>query len=149
MKNFKIGNKIIGKGSPFFIAEVGLNHNGSVKEAKKMIQKASEAKADAVKFQTFKAENLYPKNHVGYKIFKKYELEPEDFGELQDEAKKLRIQFFSTPFDFDSVDILQKLKVPAFKIASSDLNYLPFLEYIALKKETNDYFYGYEYFERN
>lgn len=133
LKTIKIGNRMIGGKIPFFIAEAGINHNGNMKIAKKMVIKASEAGADAVKFQTFKTELLYPKNHKAFKVFKKYELSEENYGELKDVAKSNRIFFLSTPFDFESVDMLDRIGVPAFKIASSDLNFLPLIQYTASK----------------
>lgn len=135
MKTVKIERKIIGNRQPFFIAEAGLNHNGKLKIAKEMVRKASEAGADAIKFQTFKTENLYPKNNKAYKIFKKFELTKEQFGELKDISKSNKIIFCSTPFDFDSVDLLENLKVPVYKIASSDLNFLPLIQYVSMKRK--------------
>jgi len=132
-----IGNKIINKNSPVFvIAEIGLNHNGKLEIAKKLIEAAKESGADAVKFQTYKTENfvhpIYGKTQ--YEILKKYELSFEKFKELKEFADKIGIIFLSSPFDFESVDFLYKIGVKAFKIASSELSNLYFVKYISSKE---------------
>ncbi|MDI6917988.1 MAG: N-acetylneuraminate synthase, partial [Thermoplasmatales archaeon] len=146
----KIGNRIIGKGNPcFIIAEAGVNHNGEMNLAKKLIDTAKNAKADAVKFQTFKTGKIlikeapkaeYQKETTGegtqYEMIKKLELSEKDFKELAGYAKQRGIMFLSTPFDEESADLLEKLNVPAFKIGSGDLTNLPLLEYIAKKDKT-------------
>ena len=132
----KIGNKCIGDNCPVFIvAEAGINHNGSIKIAKKMIYEAKRAGADAIKFQTFKADDLAASNSKFYKIFKNLEFDERDFKELLTYAKKCKIIFFSTPFSEQAVDTLEKLKVPLFKIASGDLTHIPLLKYTAKKKK--------------
>jgi len=143
----KIGDKLIGEEEPcFIIAEAGVNHNGSVELAKKLIDAAKDAGADAVKFQTFKAESVvvkdaqkaeYQKETTGegsqYVMIKKLELAEEDFRELADYAEKKDIMFLSSPFDKDSVDLLHELDVPAFKVGSGEITNLPLLRYIAKK----------------
>ncbi len=132
----KISNKLVGNNNPvFIIAEGGINHNGKLSLAKKIISKAKAAGADAVKFQTFKAEDLASPKSKFFKIFKKLELDFEEFGELADYAKNQNIIFLSTPFSFDAVNLLMQLKVPAFKIASGDLTNIPLVEYAASKKK--------------
>ncbi len=132
----KIGNKIISKNSAvFIIAEIGINHNGKISIAKELINYAKKCGADAVKFQTYKTELFINKKYAPnqYEILKKYELSFEDFAKLKEFADKTGIIFLSTPFDFESADFLIKLKVPALKIASSELTNIYFLKYIARK----------------
>lgn len=132
----QISKKIVSEGKPsFIIAEAGINHNGSVKLAKKLITKAKEAGADAVKFQTYTANDLTSVNSKYYKSFKKLELKPDDFGELADFAKSKNIIFLSTPFSNDAVDLLVKLKVPAIKIAAGDLTNIPLIRYASTKQK--------------
>ena len=143
----RIEDKLIGEEEPcFIIAEAGVNHNGSVELAKKLIDAAKDAGADAVKFQTFKTENVvvkdaqkaeYQKETTGegsqYEMIKKLELAEEDFRELADYAKEKDIMFLSSPFDKESVDLLHELDVPAFKVGSGEITNLPLLRYIAKK----------------
>lgn len=133
----KIGNRTISENSSvFIIAEIGINHNGSVTIAKELINYAKKYGADAVKFQTYKTELFINKKYAPdqYELLKKYELSFEDFAKLKEFADKRGIIFLSTPFDFESVDFLIKLKVPAIKIASSELTNIYFLKYIARKR---------------
>ncbi len=144
----KIGNRTIGEGHPvFIIAEAGVNHNGKLDLAFKLIDAAVEAGADAVKFQTFitereiskhaeKAEyqkETTGKNESQMQMVKKLELPQSDFKKLQDYAKKKGIMFFCSAFDFESVDLLDKLNIPCYKIGSGEINNYPFLKYIAKK----------------
>ncbi len=150
MKIVKIGSKSIGDGEPcFIIAEAGVNHNGDIELAKKLVDIAVEAGTDAVKFQTFKAENVVTKNapkadyqakNTGsnesqHEMLKELELSEDEFKELYKYTKRRGIIFLSTPFDFESVDFLEELGVPAFKVSSADLTNLPFLKYIAEKRK--------------
>ena len=129
-----VGNKQIGEGAPTFImAEAGLNHNGQLKLAKELIQKAVEVHADAIKFQSYITEKFVNLSSPAFKLFKKYELSFQEFQELSDIAKELGIIFLSTPLDIESADFLEKLGVQAFKVASCDLTNLPFLEYLSKK----------------
>jgi len=145
----KIKNKLISKGSPcFIIAEAGVNHNGDINLAKKLIDKAKETGADAVKFQTFKAENLvakkarmadYQEKNIGkkktqFEMLKNLELDYKDFIELKKYCDKKKIIFLSTPHSEDAIDFLEPL-VQAYKIGSGDLTNLFFLEKIAKKKK--------------
>ena len=134
----------------FIIAEAGVNHNGSLELAKKMIDVAVEAGADAVKFQTFNAEKVVsryaPKAEYQKKtttsgesqleMIKKLELNVADHHVLIDYCKKKNIQFLSTPFDLESIDLLCDLGRETFKIPSGEITNLPYLRKIgALKKE--------------
>ena len=135
MRKIKIGNRLIGDEEPcFIIAEAGSNHNGSLKQAKKLIDIASESEADAVKFQIFKAEGLSADKKIQV-VLKKFELRREWVKELSEYAKRKNIMFFATPFDIEAVDLLDKINVPVFKIASGDLTNLPLIKYIAEKGE--------------
>jgi N,N'-diacetyllegionaminate synthase len=142
----KIGDRLVGDGEPcFIIAEAGVNHNGSLALAKKMIDIAAGAGADAVKFQTFRAEDVvtagaakaaYQKKSTGtaesqLAMIKKLELDKTDFEKLCAYARRKGIMFLSTPFDNGSVDLLEKLGVPAYKIASGEITNFPLLKYIA------------------
>ena len=132
----KIKNKKIGEKHPVFvIAEGGINHNGSVKVAKKLVLKASEIGSDAIKFQTFIASDLTSIKSKYYKLFKKLELDESQFGEISDFSKEHNIIFLSTPFSKNAVDILNRLKVPAFKIASGDLTDIPLIKYASSKNK--------------
>lgn len=131
----------------YVIAEIGVNHNGSVELAKELILKAKESGADAVKFQTFKAEEVlsdqadmaaYQKTNTGQdssqlEMVKKLELSFEDTKILRDFSEEKGITFISTPFDNDSLDFLANdLDVPFLKVSSADISNLPFLYKIAL-----------------
>ena len=126
------------------IAEAGVNHNGSMELAKKLIDAAIVAEVDFVKFQTFKAETLvtqtadkakYQKELTGefesqFEMIKKLELHQEDHKDLLKYCKSKDIQFLSTAFDNDSIDLLAKLDIPLFKIPSSEITNLPYLRHI-------------------
>jgi len=146
----KVGNKTIGSGSPtYIIAEAGVNHNGDMKLAKELIDAAAIAGADAVKFQTFKTENvvsrLAPKakyqlentspNESQFEMIKRLEMSDHNFYELKDYSEMKGIQFLSTPFDEASVDLLEKLNVEVYKIGSGEITNLPLLRYIAAKRK--------------
>ena len=152
MKEISINGKKIGPESPIFlIAEAGVNHNGKLNLAKKMIDIALEAKVDAIKFQTFSTEKLllkttpkikYQKENVEdqenfYDMLKKYELTIEDFKILNNYCKEIGLIFLSTPFDEISVKWLDILNISAFKIGSGDMNNFPLLKLISSKKKTN------------
>ena len=132
----KIKNRLVGNEKPsFLVAEVGINHNGKKSIAKKLISKAKDIGADAVKFQTFKASDLAIPSSKYFPIFKKMEFSESDFAELSDYAKREGIIFFSTPSSIDSVDLLDRIKVPVFKISSDDVTNIPLIEHIAAKKK--------------
>lgn len=137
MKHIKISNKSVGAGKPcFIIAEAGVNHNGKFHLAKRMIDIAKNAGADAVKFQVFSAKHVVVKT-VGsqYRMLKKLELTRGEFSKLASHAKKKNIIFLGSAFDKESVDLLNELKVPAFKIPSGEITNFPLLEYIAAKEK--------------
>jgi N,N'-diacetyllegionaminate synthase len=131
--------------SVFIIAEAGVNHNGSIELAKKLIDVASDAGADAVKFQTFKASNLVSKDakkaayqtknmkdadDTQYSMLKKLELDIDTHKELIEYCKVKKIMFLSTPFDNESVELLHDLGLKIFKIPSGEITNLPYLRAI-------------------
>jgi sialic acid synthase SpsE len=121
------------KGSVFIIAEIGANHEGSVDEAKMLLDAAAKTGVDAVKFQTYFADKIVHKSQKDrHKHFRNLELTEDDFLGLAEYAERLGITFMSTPFDPDSVDFLDPL-VPAFKIASSDITFLQLIKKVAEK----------------
>lgn len=133
MKNFKIGNKIIYSNSRrcFIIAEIGINHMGSFTLCKRMIKAACHAGADAVKLQTINIEESYLPKTKSYKIFKNKSLNFKEMLHLSKYAKKLGIEFFSTPGDVSSYKLLKKIKVSAIKISSGLMTNLPLIEIAA------------------
>ena len=133
MKRYvNIGNKKVGEGhSVFIIAEAGVNHNGSLRLAKKMVGVAKSVGADAIKFQTFKTEGLVVKRGPQFNMLRQLELNKRDFKALSDYCRKKKIIFLSTPFDSNSSYFLYKLGVPAFKIASGELTNVPLLQQVA------------------
>jgi len=115
----------------FIVAEIGNNHEGNFSLAQQLIGLAAEAGAHAVKFQTFKTEQyISKKEEARFKRTKGFELSQEQFAALSDFAKKSGVMFFSTPFDLESVDFLDKLQ-PIFKISSGDNNFYPLIERVA------------------
>jgi N,N'-diacetyllegionaminate synthase len=143
-----IADRKVGAGQPcFIIAEAGVNHNGSLKLAFELVDIAVRASVDAVKFQTFNAEKICspsaPKANYQLQstdnqesqldMVKRLELPFEAFRELQSYCNAKGILFLSTPFDYDSIDFLAELRVPAFKIASGEITNLPFVEHVARK----------------
>jgi len=129
----------------YVIAEIGVNHNGDLNIAKKLIDVAKQAGADAVKFQTFNAAKLTskvakkaayqqtndPKNESQYEMLKRLELAESDLLAAADYTRAQGLEFLSTPFDEDSAALLDRLNVSAFKVSSGDLTALDFLAYIA------------------
>ena len=131
-----INHKKIGDNSQvYFIAEAGINHNGSLKIAKKLISAAKNSHADAVKFQTFRANDLTTEDSIYYKLFKNLEFDENEFYELSDFAHEEGITFISTPFSNQAVSLLSKIKIPAYKIASGDLTNHPLLEITSKQKK--------------
>ena len=130
--------------SVFIIAEAGVNHNGSADLAKQLIDVAADSGVDAVKFQTFKAENLVSKNaqkadyqkqttsasESQFDMIKKLELDVETHKELIAYCQEKDIIFLSTPFDHESIDLLSGLKMEIFKIPSGEITNLPYLRHI-------------------
>ena len=103
------GTKIGSTSPTYFIAEAGLNHNGDINLAKKMVDEAKNANSDAIKFQTYKSENFLSESSEYFDFFKNVELTFEDFEILKKYADNCGITFLSTPFDFQSADFLEKI----------------------------------------
>jgi N,N'-diacetyllegionaminate synthase len=128
----------------FIIAEAGVNHNGSLGNALHLIDVAATTGVDAVKFQTFRAEMMvcltaeqadYQKKNIGqitsqYEMLKKLELSPKDHEIMMEHSKKKGIEFLSTPFDYSSINLLNRLGLETFKIPSGEITNLPYLRYI-------------------
>ena len=148
MISFTLSNKTYNINSlPYIIAEIGVNHNNSLEEAKKMILSAKNGGATGVKFQTYKAEKIAAKDSPyywdlamepstnQYDFFKKWDkFTDNDYIECAKYANSIGIDFLSTPFDSDSIDFLDPM-VPFHKISSSDITNTPFLRHIASKKK--------------
>lgn len=149
MKIINIKDRFFEKDYPtLIIAEVGVNHNGSVGMAKKLVDSAQKCGADAVKFQTYKTEDLITKDAKKaeyqiknsdegsqFEMLKKLELSSEDFVEINQHALEKKITLLSSPFDNKSVDLLDELGMPLFKIASGEITNLPLIKRIAKKEK--------------
>ena len=134
----------------FIIAEIGVNHNGSMEFAEKLVTHAKEAGADAVKFQTFKADQITSRHaekatyqrksdddqESQQEMLRKLELTAEQHRTLFDLCGHLEIEFISTPFNDDSVDLLNELGVRTFKIGSGEITNFPLLAHIASKDKS-------------
>lgn len=148
---FDIGSRRIGMEYPtYFIADIGANHDGSIERAKELIILAKEAGTDAIKFQNFRARKIvsdYGFSHLKDKgshqtAWEKSVIEvyqnasiPFDWTpELKEFCENNNVDYFSTPYDFEAVDMLEEF-VPAYKIGSGDVNWLEFLEYVARKNK--------------
>jgi sialic acid synthase SpsE len=142
-KSIVIGNTIISPdSSSYIIAEIGSNHNGDLNIALEAIEAAKEAAVNAVKFQTFRASSHYSKYSPGftyldnidiYELIHKNELNREWHSQLQKKAQQCGLDFFSSACDFEAVDELNNLNVPAFKVASFDIPDLDLISYTAKK----------------
>ncbi len=147
-KRICIGNAVIREDGPVFIvAEAGVNHNGDMSIARELIDAAAESGVDAVKFQTFKTDGLIVKNvekapyqkkttdggETQDSMLKKLELSREQTAELADYAARKHLIFLSTPFEKESLDELDAIGVPAFKIAATDLTNIQYLRQVAQK----------------
>ena len=132
------------------IAEAGVNHNGSIELAKQLVDKAVDVDVDYIKFQTFKASKLvtkaakqaeYQQKNIGkegdnqYQMLKKLELSPEDHEVLIAYCKEKGIKFFSTAFDFDSIEYLHSLNLCLWKVPSGEVTNYPFLKRVAAYNE--------------
>jgi sialic acid synthase SpsE len=128
---------------PYVIAEIGVNHGGDLGLARRLIDLAHEGGAHAAKFQTYKAGKLASRHSPAYwdttkepatsqhDLFARYDaFGPEEYGALADHCRKVGIDFLSTPFDLEAVDLLDPL-VPAFKVASADITNVPLLRAVA------------------
>jgi N,N'-diacetyllegionaminate synthase len=147
-KEINIQGKNISIVSPtFIIAEAGVNHGGDIAIAKQLIDLAVDAKADAVKFQSFKAENIVlkhidkapyqkkttKKNETQFDMLKKLEVTKKQNLELKSYCEDKNIIFLTTPYDEESLDELDELDLPAYKVASTDVTNLPLLKRVAKK----------------
>jgi N-acetylneuraminate synthase len=146
----QIGGRMIGIGQPcFIIAEAGVNHNGDLNLAHQLIDVASQEGVDAIKFQTFKADLLVTPNapkaayqlettnpgESQFEMLSRLELSAEAHQSLIAHCRKKHILFLSTPFDEASVDLLETLGVPAYKIPSGEITNLPYLSHVARKNK--------------
>lgn len=143
-----LGEKGVGSGHPcFVIAEAGVNHNGDLALARRLIEVAAESGADAVKFQSFRAEKLATRSapkaayQLGgtepaesqYEMLRRLELTPEAHRALIEHCQASGILFLSTPFDESSADLLEDLGVPAYKLPSGEVTNTPMLAHVARK----------------
>ena len=147
VKALKIGKRKIGiNHKPLIIAEIGINHNGSLKEAFKLVDAAKRSGVEIIKHQTHiindemseTAKKIFPGNSPKksiYQIMKECALSEKDEIKLQKYVLKNKMMFISTPFSRKAVDRLVKMKVPAFKIGSGECNNLPLVEYICSFKK--------------
>ena len=145
-RSINLGSRLItARSKPYVIAEIGVNHEGSLDQAKRLIDQAKQGGADAAKFQSYKAGTLASKHSPSYwetskepttsqyDLFKKYDnFDPDDYIALAEHCHQANIDFISTPFDDDAINFLAPI-VPFFKIASADLTNIPFLRKIAAK----------------
>ena len=144
MERFRIGKHRIGGPRVYVIAEIGSNHDGKLAQARRMIDLAAKAGADAVKFQTFRADRLYPALQFGprgkpaphptHEFLKKYELPAAWHAALKAHADARGVEFLSTPFDEEAADLLVATGCPAIKIASGDLTHHALLRHVGRKK---------------
>jgi len=135
--------------SVYIIAEAGVNHNGDIKIAHQLIDEAHKAGCDCIKFQTFCTDSLVTKtaekadyqkvntanDESQYSMLKKLELSQGDFCDLKQHCDELGIDFLSTPFDIESVDLLEDLRVEKYKLSSGDITNMPLIKYVASKKK--------------
>ena len=134
----------------YIIAEAGVNHNGDIQLAKKLCDAAKNAGVDAVKFQTWKTENIVTKeaplalyqeqnisskNDSQFEMLKKLELSYDDFVEIQNYCETIGVRFLSTPDDDESLEFLSGLNLDFIKIGSGEVNNIPYLRKIGAKKQ--------------
>ena len=151
MSKFKIGNKYVGKDcSPYFIADIAANHDGDINRAFNLIELAKESGADAAKFQNFQANKIVSRSgfdNIGGKIshqskwkksvFEVYEdasIAYEWTEKLKNKCNEANIEYFTSPYDFDSVDKVDRY-VNVYKIGSGDITWHEIIEYISSKKK--------------
>jgi len=142
-----VGQRVIGSGAEVFvIAEIGINHDGSLSQAEMLIDAASASGADAVKFVSYRTDHLLIPSRdrhaphcsgsgSAYQTLRRCELSWKNQEKLKEHADKREILFLSTPFDEESADFLDSIEVPVFKIASSDITHVRLLRHIASKRK--------------
>ena len=150
VSGFQIAGRPVGRGAPcFVIAEAGVNHNGDPAMARALVDVAADAGADAVKFQTFRAERLATPDapKAGYQLagdgetesqqtmLRRLELDDGAWRELVRHCRERNITFLSSPFDEASADDLDRLGIAAFKVGSGEITNLPFLEHLSRKRK--------------
>lgn len=150
MKSIKLGNKIVTDLNLYFIADIGANHNGSLDKALELIHKAKDAGADAAKFQNFTADKIVSKygfekiggNHSHqskwkkpvFEVYEEASINKEWTPILKKECEKIGIDYFTSPYDFESVDLVDPY-VDLYKIGSGDISWLEIIEYIYSKNK--------------
>ena len=133
--SFIIGNQKVGQNAPcYIIAEIGINHEGSLDECKKLIAAAHEAGVSAVKLQTVDPDECYVKGTESYKVFKSAFLNQDETGKAFEFARSLGVDIFTAVGDFNSIDWIDELDPSCYKISSGLLTNLPIIDYIAKKK---------------
>jgi sialic acid synthase SpsE len=148
-KEVKIGNKVIAEGRPsYIIAEIGANFDGDIEKAKRLIDAAKRCGADCAKFQSFKAEKIVSENGFRsmklkgvhgswgrpvHEVFRDAEFPREWHSEISNYCKKIGIDFSTSPYDYEAVELCMELDVPYIKIGSGDITWLQMIEYIAKK----------------
>jgi len=140
-----VGDRVIGSGSGVFVvAEIGINHEGSVSQAARLIEAAAESGADAVKFKSYRVDRLLipsrdryaqkmGSTESAYQMLRRCELSWEDQEKLKRHADERGVLFLSTPFDEECTDFLDSIGVPVFKISSADITHIPLLRHVASK----------------
>ena len=131
MQAVRIGNYWVGQGTCFIIAEIGSNHDVNLNQAKQLIDKAVEAGANAVKFQSFTAEKLTVTTDEDFKLLKSIEFPIDWYEDIAQYCFSKNVIFMSTPFDLEAVELLERVNVPIYKIASGDITYFPLLKKVA------------------
>lgn len=150
-KEIKIGNKFVGEGHPtYIIAEIGANFDQNIEKAKRLIDAAKECGADCAKFQSFKAEKIvsaggFSKMNLKgvhgtwgrpvHEVFRDAEFPREWHKPLADYCKEIGIDFSTSPYDYEAVDLCEELDLPFIKIGSGEITWLEMLEYIAKKNK--------------
>jgi N-acetylneuraminate synthase len=135
-----LAGRLVGSGQPpFFIAEIGANHNGDMDLCRRLIDAAAAAGADAVKFQSWTEKSLLAMGEFGrqeafMREVRKYRLSPDQHRLARQRCQARGVAFCSTPFSPEEADLLEELDVPFFKVSSMDVNYLAFLRHLARKK---------------
>ena len=142
----KIAQKLVGELKTFIIAEIGNNHNGSFERAIDMIDSAIEAGADCVKFQMRNLTSVYRQRSLKRQgedlgteyvldLLDRFELSLKEHNDLSEYCRKKDILYMCTPWDIDSVEVLENLEVPAYKVASADLTNLPLIHKLISTKK--------------